>query len=249
MSDQYGVIDDSDRIAAQERRDFPVIFSAPMVNAILREVREPGTGKTETRRLLYADRVAKNGIIPASATVHQDHRPPPCEFGHYWALTGWHHRKPGDRLWVRENWKPHSLYADRAPRDIPHGTKIFYAADDGYSPSNTKTLPSIHMPRWASRLSLIVTGVRVERLQNISQDAARAEGVDRNEKYPELYRLYSPLPGNAPGLSVTAFPKNSFWSLWQSLHGPGSWEANPWVVAVQFRPVLANIDAPEAKAA
>ncbi len=63
--------------------------------------------------------------------------------------------RPGDRLWVRETWKPFSIYAERAPRDIPP-SKVFYRADDSYAQSNTRWFPSIHMPRWASRLTLIV---------------------------------------------------------------------------------------------
>ena len=90
------------------------------------------------------------------------------------------------------------------------------------------------MPRWASRLTLLVTEVRVQRLQGISEEDAIAEGI-------ELYRLmgaqgwvnYHDKPGDARRRYL-ADPRRSFRSLWESLHGPGSWEANPWVAAISF---------------
>lgn len=237
--------------------DHPVIMSAPMILGCLREVREPGTGKTETRRLLYSDRVAKGGIIPASATYLQTHRPPICMFGHYWTLTGWHNRKSGDRLWCRE-----TAWYGRTPR---HPDACFFEGGfvrlaDGKNDRcieppecftaekldarpDVKKRPSIHMPRWASRLTLIVTDVRIERLQDIDEAAARREGCG----------LY--VPGHGwitteelradPGYSNYLCARLGFQDIWQTLYGAESWDANPWVVAVRFRPILANIDALE----
>lgn len=208
-----------------------------MVAATLREVREPGTGKTETRRILYSDRVAKKGTIPASASVLMPYLPDSdLLFGHYWALTGWHLRKPGDRLWIRENWKPHSIYVAVKPRDIPE-SRIFYSADGQYAP-NTPWRPSIHMPRWASRLTLIVESVKIERLQEVDEATALREGIECR-----CHRDF--WAGGCRGTSAL----ECFKAVWWSLHGIGSWNENPWVVAVRYRPILANIDAPEAKAA
>ena len=96
------------------------------------------------------------------------------------------------------------------------------------------TISPRFMPRWASRLTLLVTEVRVQRLQGISEEDAIAEGI-------ELYRLmgaqgwvnYHDKPGDMTR-RYFADPRRSFRSLWESLHGPGSWEANPWVAAISF---------------
>lgn len=84
--------------------------------------------------------------------------------------------KAGDLVWVREAWKPHSLYTAMKPREMPR-SKVFYRADDGYAPSNTRWHPSIHMPRWASRLTLEIVATRQERLQDIGEADAAAEGI------------------------------------------------------------------------
>jgi hypothetical protein len=215
----------------QGMTDHPAIMSAPMVMACLREVREPGSGKTETRRLLYSERVAKNGIIPGSATYLQAHRPPICLFGHYWTLTGWQNRKPGDRLWIREN--AYFMIDQRTGK--PAKTEGYFA--DGPNPfednHTVKARPSIHMPRWASRLTLIVTDVRIERLQDITEASALAEGAPLAQA------------GQGEHGPIRTY-RTGFVRLWGSLHGPQSWLDNPWVVRVAFRPVLANIDSLEA---
>lgn len=98
------------------------------------------------------------------------------------------------------------------------------------------------MPRWASRLTLIVTDVRVERLQDISEDDAIAEGVEEvSDDGPVLTGI--------PCGTIYADHRSAFRDLWNSLHGPGSWDANPWVAAITFRPVFANIDSTEAATA
>lgn len=102
------------------------------------------------------------------------------------------------------------------------------------------------MPRWASRITLEVTGVRVERLQDISEADAIAEGVERGKDFPGWYR--GPLPGDSPGLEPsgrnfkipTAFHQLAYRALWESINGPGSWEANPWVWVVEFKRLKAT---------
>jgi hypothetical protein len=128
-----------------------------------------------------------------------------------------------DLLWVRETWKPHSTFARVRPRDIPPST-IFYAADDAYAPSNTPWRSSIHMPRWASRLTLAVTDLRVQRLQDISEEDAVAEGCS----------AFGPAPGDPHDGVPIGGAVEAYAALWDSLHGRGAWDANPWVAAVSF---------------
>lgn len=204
-------------------RDIPIIFSAPMIRALL------DGRKSQTRRLAWHD--------PKPVVAHTN-KPPkrsrPLELA-----TTWQKVKPGDRLYVREAWKPHSIYAALKPREIPKST-VFYAADEQYAPSNTPWVPSIHMPRWASRLTLVVTGTKIERLNDITDEDAIAEGVEsglgldscrwRDYRYDDLNEGWQPNP------------RDGFGSLWTSLHGPGSWSANPEVCVISFRAIRKNID-------
>lgn len=179
--------------------DRPIIFSGPMVRALI-EGR-----KTQTRRVMKP-----YDKIP----------------GTFRSLY-----KPGDRLWVRETWRTsytNDYYVEalgRTPRasDLdPEATGIEYLAD-GENELSGKTRAAIHMPRWASRLTLIVEEVRVQRLQDISEPDVWAEGLSIN-------------PG-PPG-----YAQEEFAELWNSLHGPEAWAANPWVAALTFRVERANID-------
>jgi len=147
--------------------------------------------------------------------------------------------QPGDRLWVRENWQAWDRisheYDEAEPWDkdrrggltfaqyyAEHGRphKVTYEADPEYSgPWN----PSIHMPRWASRITLEITGVRVERLQEISGDDAIQEGI-------------------GPAQDDTATDEDvanrtAYAGLWEQINGPGSWNANPLVWVVEFKRV------------
>lgn len=200
--------------------DHPIIFSAPMIRALL------DGRKTMTRRLARK--------YPKNMSFHNHALYP---------LTPWAKAKPGDRLWVREGWKPHSLYAHMKPRDIPQ-SHIFYLADDGYSPSNTGGKPSIHMPRWASRLTLTVTATKVERLQDITHEDAIAEGMADFATF--LTGKEGPLPSEREAADECArrlrWPQRWFEGLWRDLHGPESWDANPEVVALSFTVQKANID-------
>nr|WP_322112541.1 hypothetical protein [Enterobacter kobei] len=149
--------------------------------------------------------------------------------------------KPGDRIWVRETF---SVVPDH---DEPAGCSAVLYAADGEGPYR-KWTPSIHMPRWASRILLEITGVRVERLQNISDADCIAEGIipvpkDRDDDH-QFWRDYH-LSGD--GTFCVHSPRESFESLWKSVRGksfeqeedtgPGSWHANPWVWAIKFKRV------------
>nr|DAM62869.1 MAG TPA: ASCH domain protein [Caudoviricetes sp.] len=111
-----------------------------------------------------------------------------------------------------------------------------YAAPDPYAVWIKK--PSIHMPRWASRLTLIVTGVKIERLQDISEEDAIAEGVVKVRDACHVIRGFDyDLSGLCHTSAITPFQK-----LWMHINGDNAWEANPWVVAYSYRPIFQNID-------
>ena len=207
----------------------PILFSAPMVRALL-----DGT-KTQTRRVLKPQ--PANDIAPADF-------PNPAAQGwkssrrHSHGATTAHfcpYGQPGDRLWVRETWQ--AVRGDDRARHIctsprPDVGWLEYAATPREDEPAYKWRPSIHMPRWASRIDLEVTGVRVERLQRINEADALAEGIERlDSPHPgvPLYRDY------APGHDSTVSPVHSYRTLWEAINGPGSWDANPWAWVVEFR--------------
>jgi hypothetical protein len=131
--------------------------------------------------------------------------------------------QPGDRLWVRETWR-------RDIDKIDGARLVQYRADDAiveaprtyFDLPSAGWIPSIHMPRWASRLTLEITGVRVERLQDISEADAIAEG------WPKQIDPGAHTGGNGG-------PFDWYRALWESINGPGSWDANPWVWVVSFK--------------
>lgn len=129
----------------------------------------------------------------------------------------------GDRLYVREAFCPRLGYP--APIAKPH-----YRADNDRPEWRGLWKPSIHMPRWASRLTLTVTDVRVQRLQEISAEDVEAEGAC------ELACIPATEDDDAEARVI-------FRDLWNSLHGPDAWDANPWVVALTFSVAQRNIDA------
>lgn len=148
----------------------------------------------------------------------------------------------GDRLYVRETWRAGASWDETKPVRLPKGVPLDYLAtplDDG--PAG-KTRVAIHMPRWASRLTLIVTDVRVERLQDCSAADAVAEGLEHpgDKGLPvSCWRDY----GKPEIRAWINDPVKSYRSLWDSINGAGAWEANPWVVAVTFTVEKRNIDA------
>ncbi|EHK77729.1 hypothetical protein SM0020_12415 [Sinorhizobium meliloti CCNWSX0020] len=207
--------------------DRPILFSAPMVRAL-----HDGS-KTQTRRV-----IKKPAALDAISV-----------FGHDFLL------KPGnvdlvrfavgDRLWVREEFSgPHHFKPkEHPPAAWPIGCDIWYWADGNPDFGDwTKPKRSMHMPRWMSRLTLIVTRVNVERLQDISETDAIAEGIQRHHAgwMPYTTAFYE-----ADGVTPANFhpdPRESYRSLWNAINGFGAWEANPWVVAVTSTIIKENID-------
>lgn len=144
---------------------------------------------------------------------------------------------PGDRLWVRETWAPakqggRCSIAEATYACFPDGSQKFKSGEYYQEapkgqlnwPSGWKWRPSIHMPRWASRITLEITEVRVQRLQDISEEDARAEGI----RFHETSRVYG------EGLCYPT-ARDAFAALWDKINGPGSWDANPWLWAITFK--------------
>ena len=226
--------------ADQAAKERPILFRAPMVRAIL-----AGT-KTQTRRVvkwqrlsdsdggkrrIFSDRDVDVADMNRLLSARQRH---PCARG--FCPYG----QPGDRLWVRESFMPMPIGDGRW--DIAYaagGLEAKFTAPAGYNPmlyNYERWAPSIHMPRWASRITLEVTGVRVERLNEISEADCIAEGIDGFEFCGErFWRDYLLTDEEAQCSPALTDPRASYRTLWESINGPGSWAANPWVWAISFR--------------
>jgi hypothetical protein len=199
-------------------KERPILFSGPMVRALL------DGSKTQTRRILkravgpsLSVDCDESGVAELSwlhgdgpgHEVHERIQQVQCPYG-----------VPGDRLWVRE-----SFWGCDAPG---YGDQPCVVYDDEwhgkeYRPAEIRPwarkfgrIPSIHMPRDCSRITLEITGVRVERLQDISESDAQAEGVGLSDDQTYPYTF-------------------AFATLWEQLNGKGSWLADPWVWVVDFK--------------
>ncbi len=222
--------------------DKPILMSAPMIRALL------DGSKTQTRRLLYAPRKMKaDGALPKSR-YYPDFPAPSGGLTQIYTLSGASNIAVGDRLWVKETWRT-SKFADELKPSQLMGrgySRLWYEADGRDNcDQHGKIRVSIHMPRWASRLTLTVTGVRVERLQDISEADAEAEGVERVDYHGEqAWKSYETYPDGSrhPHSSVpNRLASISYRELWNSINGPDAWEQNPWVVALTFTVKQRNI--------
>jgi hypothetical protein len=211
-------------------KERPILFSGPMVRALL------DGSKTQTRRVIKPKQ-QPDGVVPGTdrpfwlQVKHGPEVPYPCT--------------PGDRLWVRETWSIECLGRIGTPEGYDCSYELEYRADGAtrefdcppgtddsaylraYDRMRGDWWPSIHMPRWASRITLEVTGVRVERLDDISEADARAEGVTIEDRHMNGY-----CAGEARPPSIRAFR-----DLWESINGAESWTINPWVWVVEFKRV------------
>ena len=217
--------------------DRPILFSAPMVRALL------AGRKTQTRRIIKPQ--------PKLAPHHEPVRVESRGGGRWvwmvctdrpayqFATGDWTSRiQTGDRLWVREAWAPLSALTHNDPGVQALADKGFYRADSGTVEGEiSRWRPSIHMPRWASRITLHVTDVRVQRLQEISADDAIAEGIEAGTEDYRLAEWWAAHKDNPPPAEIGAYAM-----LWERINGKDSWEANPWVAAYTFTVEHANID-------
>lgn len=238
-------------------RELPILFAGSMVSAIIDD------RKTQTRRLvkLRKGQEIEHGAVFSAKDPFR---------------MVWPYGQVGDRLWVRESFYQSGNRYRTYPEDDEFrgwsGTRdVFYAADGrpevrgqnvwGVAPGARdpeskfipdqggrfwRKFPSIHMPRWASRLLLEVTDVRIEKLQQITDEDAIAEGIEPNWSLYELenwdqkehgWMSYCSHYPDGCDCFPAMTPRESFQGLWDYVNGPGSWDADPLVWAVSFKRV------------
>ncbi len=211
-----------------------ILFNVEMVQAIL------SGRKTMTRRIISEKTLHLFGVAASSGECHplemcdqrsQSYYLEFCPLG-----------KPGDQLWVREAYRMAKSLDAHSPSVVAElslnagykkpwapiqleadGTRIGKWTGFDTPPVLTeagKLRPSLHMPRWASRINLLITGVRVERLRDISEQDAMAEGCAYGKGNGEI--------------DLAVRPENHFPTLWASIYGAESWQANPWVWVIEF---------------
>lgn len=229
---------DEFKAAVAERRERPILFQGDMVRSLL-----AGT-KTQTRRIVKPQPDdTHNGQPywhigglrtswlhrPVGAEPHWGNNPLLCPYG-----------VAGDRLWVRESFAEEYDYCDHpempgAPREHFHYAWHYRADGEPQRAELEGCLsgwkPSIHMPRSVSRILLEITEVRVERLQDISEGDARAEGITDGG----CTECGNPEPCGCTNPSPDA--RDAYCHLWGQINGPDSWTVNPWVWAVSFKVV------------
>ncbi len=213
-----------------------ILFSTEMVQAIL------DGRKTQTRRILKSRHesgrfaICKNidGQVEQICSLGWDEenveKDNICPYGH-----------PGDVLWVRESWNVTTLISSTSKSDVLGTKTIRYKADNDQfnrcTKRSMKWKPSIYMPKEACRLFLKVKNVRVERLQDITEEDAIAEGIEYNNgkinNTLSGYRFYVNTEPKSI-VPLTKCPINSFRSLWEKINGIQSWKTNPWVWVISF---------------
>ncbi|HCT5932486.1 TPA: hypothetical protein OT246_002679 [Klebsiella pneumoniae] len=226
-----------------------MIFNSEMVRAIL------DGRKTQTRRIMKVQPESNQLglLLITDSTKHSD-------IGKYhWAesnATGNHVRSKlfsspfgavGERIWVRETWAEAGasapdlkLYRANYPEHVPSIYENVPPAEE------IRWTPSIHMPRWASRILLEITGVRVERLNAISEEDAQREGVHTEvwdqtvvaRNYAARDEFFQFWSEDMPHyVEMNQLYRSSFRSLWESIYGAENWQANPWVWVISFKRV------------
>ncbi|ECW0839939.1 TPA: hypothetical protein ACGT34_004828 [Salmonella enterica] len=206
-----------------------MIFNSEMVRAILdgRKMQtrrimkvQPGTPEFGLRRIIESSKANENGMYfwsqDDACGIKARSKPFSCPYG-----------EVGDRIWVRETFRVHSRATDVATLVYRASVRNSWTEQTHRVPvavcnkpaTPEKWTPSIHMPRWASRITLEITGVRVERLNDISDVEASKEGCS--------------IADMRSGDRLA----DVFARLWESIYGAGSWQANPWVWVIEFKRV------------
>ncbi|HCP3738880.1 TPA: hypothetical protein ODM79_002901 [Escherichia coli] len=185
-----------------EVKERGMIFNDEMVRAIL------GGNKTQTRRIVE-EKFYGRAVAAELLAKH-------CPYG-----------QPGDRIWVRETYRVHGKATDVATLVYRASVRNSWTEQTHRvpvevcnKPVSEKWTPSIHMPRWASRILLEITDVRVERLRDMSEADAKEEGAS-----PAMYKITPP----------EAVYRVGFGDIWRSIYGQDNWLSNPWVWVIEFK--------------
>lgn len=185
-----------------EVKERGMIFNDEMVRAIL------GGNKTQTRRIVE-EKFYGRAVAAELLAKH-------CPYG-----------QPGDRIWIRETYRVHGKATDVATLVYRASVRNSWTEQTHRvpvevcnKPVSEKWTPSIHMPRWASRILLEITDVRVERLHDMSEADAKAEGAS-----PATYKITPP----------EAVYRVGFGDIWRSIYGQENWLSNPWVWVIEFK--------------
>ena len=228
----------------RELKEHGLLFTAPMVRAIL-----AGT-KTQTRRTVrgatgaFWDHAAWRPVLSPDGSGIVE-----------WATDGGTapgpqpkapHGPVGRRLWVRETWRTEELQSGQdgvrfaaddvfAPIDNTEGAAEDWVIAHNNGARAAKWKPSIHMPRWASRITLEVTRVRVERVGDISEEDAKAEGVNPRDAFIVFEGVDEERVRRRPDMERTH--RGAIACLWDEINGAGSWALSPWVWVYDFRRV------------
>ncbi|HEY4696463.1 MAG TPA: hypothetical protein VIH29_00445 [Gallionella sp.] len=239
-------------------KERPILFSAPMVRALL------DGGKTQTRRTVKPQPSSKlcKECNPTTKSVYAalfDGKRIPCPYGQpgdrlwvreTWRIGAWnedggeiavdyladnHSRREWLQVPEADDFEKYWLQCcddcDKAGEKTDEEGKYHWQP----SQSPCRIHPSIFMPRWASRITLEILSMRVERVQDINYKDALAEGV--SDMYALLHKDWKPLDGesgNDTGRRLK-WPQRLYQQLWKSINGPGSWDVNPWVWAIEFK--------------
>lgn len=210
-------------------KERPILFSTPMVQAIL------AGSKTQTRRICKPANTESLSFVVSDNGHFGDEEGDvsfTCPYG-----------KPGERLWVRETWRVNSKATDLACvvyrasendswTNFHKYFPVALAKDQKAMPAGWK--PSIFMPRWASRILLEITDIRVERLNDISEEDAKNEGLIKNSLFGEWGGVVKH-PTVPDHFRWFRSPINAFKNLWESINGEESWDKTPWVWVVEFK--------------
>lgn len=206
----------------------PILFSTPMVLATW-EGR-----KTQTRRLVKPPIPdgCINPIHDADWWMWQRWTPELRKYGYPVSKVGDRmcpYGVPGDLLWAREAWRVARIYNKRPPRELQN-LRLWYEAD-GKAPyyfQGGRYRHARFMPRWASRLTLRITDVRVQRLQDISADDVIDEGIEPDDSGDAAFE--------------SSVNRVVYADLWDRINGAGAWDINPWVWALTFEIIKQNVD-------
>ena len=238
-------------------REIPILMSGPLVRATLEgakpEYARSYPAKTQTRRPIKRENKPDPGFEWAECLCREiDPSDTPCATcaARFPGLAA-----AGDRLWVRETFRvDHNLSRDGYPQVVylAGGFSVARTAPAGmrgYPDPQDKWTPSIHMPRWACRLVLPLVSVRVERVQDITEEDARAEGVPHNSDRPidkswcatclghGIVERFALGTASIDDCSECNTAKTLFRNCWISIYGQQSWDANPWVWVAEWKEI------------